>query len=50
MLLTDVHVGKFLLTESKIKPGVFEVQGIMQRANTKNHNGRIYKKSLLESK
>jgi len=48
MLLTDVHVGKFLLTESKIKPGVFEVQGIMQRANTKNHNGRIYKKSLLE--
>lgn len=48
MLLTDVHVGKFLLTESKSKPGVFEVQGIMQRANTKNHNGRIYKKSLLE--
>lgn len=48
MLLTDVHVGKFLLTESKTKPGVFEVQGIMQRANTKNHNGRIYKKSLLE--
>ena len=48
MLLTEVHVGKYLLTESKNRPGVFEVTGIMQRANAKNHNGRIYKKNLLE--
>ncbi len=48
MLLTDVHVGKYLLTESKNRPGVYEVTGVMQRANAKNHNGRIYKKSLLE--
>lgn len=48
MLLTEVHVGKYLLTESKNRPGVFEVTGVMQRANAKNHNGRIYKRSLLE--
>jgi hypothetical protein len=48
MLLTEVHVGKYLLTESKTRPGVFEVTGVMQRANAKNHNGRIYKKNLLE--
>lgn len=48
MLLTDVHVGKFLLTEVKNRPGVYEVEGVMQRANAKNHNGRIYKKNILE--
>lgn len=48
MLLTDVHVGRFLLTESKIKPGVFEVTGLMQCANKKNHNGRVYSDKILK--
>lgn len=47
MLLTDVHIGKFLLTESRTKPGIFEVTGLMQRAESKNHNGRVYSKKIL---
>ena len=47
-LLVNVTPFKGLLTESKIKPGVYEVVGIMQRAGAKNQNGRIYKREILE--
>ena len=47
-LLVDVVTTKPLLQESKSKPGVMEVVGVMQRANAKNQNGRVYKKNLLE--
>ena len=47
-LLINVTPFKGLLTESKTKPGVFEVTGIMQRAGAKNQNGRIYKREILE--
>lgn len=47
-LLIDATPSKFTLTESKSKPGVFEVTGIMQRAGSKNQNGRIYKREILE--
>lgn len=47
-LLVDVQVTKPVLIESKTKPGVFEVTGVMQRAGTKNQNGRIYTRPVLE--
>jgi hypothetical protein len=47
-LLVNVTPFKAVLTESKLKPGVFEVTGIMQRAGAKNQNGRIYQRDLLE--
>jgi hypothetical protein len=47
-LLINVTPFKGMLTESKVKPGVFEVSGIMQRAGAKNQNGRIYKREILE--
>lgn len=47
-LLINVTPFKGMLTESKTKPGVFEVVGIMQRAGAKNQNGRIYKREILE--
>lgn len=47
-LLINVTPFKGLLTESKTKPGVFEVTGIMQRVGVKNQNGRIYKREILE--
>ena len=47
-LLVNVTPFKGMLTESKAKPGVFEVTGIMQRAGAKNQNGRIYKREILE--
>jgi hypothetical protein len=47
-LLINVTPFKGLLTESKTKPGVFEVTGVMQRAGAKNQNGRIYKREILE--
>lgn len=47
-ILVNVTPFKGLLTESKTKPGVFEVVGIMQRAGAKNQNGRIYKREILE--
>ena len=47
-LLVNVTPFKGMLTESKVKPGVFEVIGIMQRAGAKNQNGRIYKREILE--
>lgn len=35
------------ITESKEKPGVYEVTGVMQRAGAKNQNGRVYDKQVL---
>lgn len=46
--LVDVISFKPLLKESVEKPGVFEVTGVLQRADAKNQNGRVYKKPLLE--
>ena len=47
-LLVEVTPFRSVLTESKTKPGVFEVEGVMQRATAKNQNGRVYSKPLLE--
>jgi len=46
-LLTNVLAFKPILTESKDRPGYLEATGPFQRANAKNHNGRIYSKELL---
>lgn len=45
--LTDTVLCKPILKESKERPGVFEVEGIMQRAGAKNQNGRVYSKKIL---
>ena len=47
-LLVNVTPFKPTITESKTKPGVFEVEGVMQRAGAKNQNGRVYDKAILE--
>ena len=47
-LLVEVQPFKPIIRESKDKPGVFEVEGVMQRAGAKNQNGRVYKKEILE--
>jgi hypothetical protein len=47
-VLVNVTPFKSILRESKERPGVFEVEGVMQRAGAKNQNGRIYEKDLLE--
>ena len=47
-LLVDVSPFKSLLKESKDRPGVFEVEGVVQRAGAKNQNGRVDDKALLE--
>ena len=46
-VLVNVTPFKPILRESKDRPGVFEVEGVMQRAGAKNQNGRIYEKDLL---
>ncbi len=46
-VLVNVTPFKSILKESKERPGVFEVEGIMQRAGAKNQNGRIYEKKIL---
>ena len=46
-LLIEYTPFKPTITESKQRPGVFEVTGVMQRANAKNQNGRIYGKDVL---
>ena len=46
-LLVDVTPFKPTIRESKTKPGVFEVEGVMQRAKAENQNGRVYKKDIL---
>ena len=47
-LLVDVTPFKSVLRESKTKPGVFEVEGVMQRAKAQNQNGRVYARTILE--
>ena len=47
-LLVDVTPFRPTIKESKSKPGVFEVEGVMQRADAKNQNGRTYDKEILE--
>ena len=49
-LITDVIPFKPItpLTESKNRRGIFEVQGVLQRANAKNQNGRVYGRDILE--
>ena len=47
-LLVDVTPFRPTIKESKTKPGVFEVEGVMQRAVAKNQNGRVYSKTILE--
>ncbi len=46
-LLVEVQTFRPILRESKERPGVFEVEGIMQRAGAKNQNGRVYDKRIL---
>lgn len=46
-LLVDVLPFKPILKESKDRPGHLEATGPFQRANAKNHNGRVYSKDLL---
>jgi len=46
-LLVEVHSFRPILRESKERPGVFEVEGILQRAGAKNQNGRVYDKEIL---
>ena len=47
-LLVEVSTFRPIITESKTRPGVFEVEGVMQRAVAKNQNGRVYSKAILE--
>ena len=47
-LLVDVTPFRPTIKESKTRPGVFEVEGVMQRASAENQNGRVYKKDILE--
>ncbi len=47
-LLVDVTPFRSILKESKTRPGVFEVEGVMQRAKAQNQNGRVYAKPILE--
>lgn len=47
-LIVDVTSSRPTLTESKKRPGVYEVVGVMQRAEAKNQNGRVYKRPILE--
>ena len=48
MLLTTYTPFKSVLTESKEQPGVFYVEGVMQRVNKENQNGRIYTSQVLK--
>ena len=47
-LLIEVTSFNPILRESKERPGVYEVEGVMQRATAKNQNGRTYSKAILE--
>ena len=46
-LLVDVTPFRPTIRESKTRPGVFEVEGVMQRAKAENQNGRVYSKDIL---
>ena len=48
MLLTTYTPFKSVLTESKEQPGVFFVEGVMQRAEAQNQNGRVYDRNILK--
>ena len=47
-LLVDVTPFRPTIKESKTRPGVFEVEGVMQRAQAENQNGRVYPRPILE--
>jgi len=47
-LLVDITPFRPVIKESKTRPGVFEVEGVMQRASAQNQNGRVYSKAILE--
>ena len=47
-VLVEYTPFKSVLRESKEKPGVFEVEGIMQRAGAQNQNGRVYSPEVLK--
>jgi len=47
-LLVDITPFRPVIKESKQRPGVFEVEGVLQRAGAKNQNGRVYDKTILE--
>ena len=47
-LLVDVTPFKPTIREAKGRPGVFEVEGVMQRATAENQNSRVYSKELLQ--
>ena len=47
-LLVDVTPFRATIKEAKGRPGVFEVEGVMQRAKAQNQNGRVYAKPILE--
>ena len=47
-LLINVTPFQPILRESKERPGVFEVEGVMQRSGAKNQNGRVYEDSILK--
>ena len=47
-VLVEYTPFKSILRESKERPGVFEVEGVMQRAGAKNQNGRVYDLNVLK--
>src|SRR6056300_407211 len=47
-ILVDATPFKSVLKESKDRSGVYEVEGVMQRAVAENQNGRVYSKAILE--
>lgn len=47
-ILTEVRPFKYILKESQEKPGVVEVEGLMQVAGDLNGNGRIYPREILD--
>ena len=47
-LLVDVTPFKSVLKEAKGRPGVFEVEGVMQRAKAENQNGMILHISVIQ--
>ena len=46
-VLVEYTPFKSILRESKERPGVFEVEGVMQRAGAQNQNGRVYDREVL---
>ena len=47
-VLVDTRQFKYLLKESRERPGVVEVEGLMQVAGDLNGNGRVYPREILE--